>query len=195
MPVATTDKKEKIPVQEDERLLIRRAQKDPEEFRHLFDLYHDAIFNYVLRRTFDVVRAQDITSNTFLKALDNLNKFHWKGVGFSAWLYRIATNEINLSYRNQNKTVPLSEDITKRTKDELTADHALIQAEENMLRNEKFREMHAALAQLDEKYQTVLSLKYFEEKSTKEIAEILGISENTVKTHTRRGLLKLRDIL
>lgn len=158
-------------------------------------MYHDAIFNYVLRRTFDVVRAQDITSNTFLKALDNLNKFHWKGVGFSAWLYRIATNEINLSYRNQNKTVPLSEDITKRTKDELTADHALIQAEENMLRNEKFREMHAALAQLDEKYQTVLSLKYFEEKSTKEIAEILGISENTVKTHTRRGLLKLRDIL
>lgn len=180
---------------EDEKKLVGAAQADPEQFRDLFNLYHDMIFNYVLRRTANAVLSQDITANTFLKALDNLSKFKWKGVSFAAWLYRIATNEINQSYRGQNRTIPLSDAVARKTAEDGSADLALLRAEEEVIRNEKFRRMHRALSQLEVKYQSVLSLKYFENKSTKEIAEILGISENTVKTHTRRGLIKLRDVL
>jgi len=188
-----TDKKS-ISIDE-ERKLVAAAQADPDEFRHLFNHYHDMIFNYILRRTANAVVTQDITANTFLKALDNLQKFRWKGVSFAAWLYRIATNEINLNYRGQHRIVRLSDEVASKTVAEKTADHALLQAEEEVIRNEKFRRMHHALSQLDMKYQSVLSLKYFENKSTKEIAEILDMAENTVKTHTRRGLMKLRNVI
>ncbi len=187
--------KKKSLSQNRERELVRAAQADPGEFHHLFNHYHDMIFNYILRRTLDAFKTQDITSNTFLKALDNLPKFKWKGVSFSAWLYRIATNEINQSYRRQYRTVPLSQEVIGKTQAGGAADDELLWAEEEMARNKKFRRMHLALSQLDIKYQSVLSLKYFEEKSTKEIAEILNLSENTVKTHTRRGLMKLRKVL
>ncbi|KAA3618700.1 MAG: RNA polymerase sigma factor [Calditrichaeota bacterium] len=190
-----SDAQTKKLTKEHERELIRAAQKDPEHFRHLFNYYHDMIFNYVLRRTFDAFKAQDITSNTFLKALDNLHRFQWKGVAFSAWLYRIATNEINQSYRNQHRTIPLSDEVAGKVRSDIPTDQELLRAEENMARDVKYRKMHAALSRLDKKYQSVLSLKYFEGKSTKEIAEILDISINTVKTHTRRGLMKLRDVL
>jgi RNA polymerase sigma-70 factor (ECF subfamily) len=174
---------------------VEAAKQDPKAFQHIFDAYHDTIFNYVLRRTGNVSLSEDLTANTFMKAMDAIGKFRWQGVSLSAWLYRIATNEINLNYRKQRRMVPLTDEMRSGLKDEQRADTRLLAIEENMEKNKAFQSVCAELSKLKIKYQTVLTLRYFEDKSIKEIAEILEMSENTVKTHIRRGLERLRSQL
>lgn len=178
-----------------ERKWIEEAKRSPQAFRKLFDRHYNKIFNYALRRTGNVHLAQDVTANTFLHALEKINSFRWHGLSFSAWLYRIATNEINQAYRKEKRTVPLTPEISRQFTDHTTTDAALLQAEETLEKNAKYKKMHAALSKLDVKYQSVLTLRYYENKSMKEIAEILDLSENTVKTHIRRGLMRLRAVL
>ncbi|MFQ5637834.1 MAG: RNA polymerase sigma factor [bacterium] len=180
---------------EQERLWIQAAQKDASAFEPIFQRYHDRIFNYVLRRTGSVNFAQDITANTFFKALQHLPKFQWQGVSLSSWLFRIATNEINQSYRRQKRTIALTTEIGKTLSDNSKADAALLELEESIEKNERYKRARSALKQLKIKYQAALTLRYFEDKSIKEIAEILELSENTVKTHIRRGLIELRNRL
>jgi RNA polymerase sigma-70 factor (ECF subfamily) len=181
------------PETQQERQLIEMAQQNPDEFQHLFNKYFDPIFNYALRRTCDVHIADDVTATTFLKALNQIKNFKWKGISFSAWLYRIATNEIAQVYRKTKRMTSLTSEVAANLKDERSSDTALLEAEELVARNEKFKQIHAALSRLKIKYQTALTLRYFEDKSIKEIAAILDMSENTVKTHIRRGLKELKE--
>lgn len=188
---ATTLTDEKL----QEREWLERAKSDPAAFEPIFQKYHDAIFNYALRRLQNLTLAEDITANTFLKALDNLHKFHWQGVALSSWLYRIATNEINLHYRKFKRQVPLTLEHTKALVDERQTDAALLQDEDRAILNGRYKKACRLLAGLKLKYQSVLALRYFEDKPIKEIAEILELSENTVKTRIRRGLIELRKEL
>ena len=70
-----------------EKDLIRQAQKDPGAFAELYDHYYPKIFGYVLRRTVHLEAAQDITAETFFKALRKLWQFRWRNISFSSWLY------------------------------------------------------------------------------------------------------------
>ena len=175
--------------------LLKDCQSDPNAFEKIFHKYHDQIFNYAVRRTCNVSLAQDVTANTFLKALNHIGNFKWKGISLSSWLYRIATNEINLHYRKSKRLTPLTFELSKTLIDESKADSVLLEIEEAMIQHEKYKMACDALSKLKLKYQTVLTLRYFEDKSIKEISEILEISENTVKTHIRRGLMQLRKQL
>lgn len=78
----------------DERLLIEAAQRSPARFDDLYDLYFDRIYTYVAWRAASRDETEDIVSEVFHKALANLRRFEWRGAPFSAWLYRIAANEI-----------------------------------------------------------------------------------------------------
>jgi RNA polymerase sigma-70 factor (ECF subfamily) len=178
-----------------ERRLIERAQRNPDEFQHLFNKYFDQIFNYALRRTGDAQLADDVAATTFFKAFDQIKKFKWRGISFSAWLYRIATNEISQLYRKSKRMLPLTSTAVTSIVDDRSSDTALLEAEELVATNDTFKQILRALMKLNMKYQTALTLRYFEEKPIKEIAAILDISENTVKTHIRRGLMQLRELL
>lgn len=178
-----------------ERGWIEDAKKDPNAFEPIFHKYHDAIFNYVLRRVHNLPLAQDLTANTFLKALDHFKNFEWKGIALSSWLYRIATNEIHLHYRKFKRIIPLTDELSSSLKETRTADAALLEDEDSAIRNGKYKRACQLLSNLKLKYQSVLTLRYFEDKPIKEIAEILELSENTVKTQIRRGLIELRKKL
>lgn len=180
---------------EAERTIVELAKQNSAAFEHLFNKFFDKIFNYALRRTGDPHLADDITSSTFMKAFDQIENFKWRGISFSAWLYRIATNEINQLYRKSKRTIALSDDMKKNLADDRFTDTRLLEIEELVAKNEQFRKVHTALSRLKPKYQAALTLRYFENKSIKEIAAILDLSENTVKTHIHRGLSKLRDYL
>src|SRR5688572_29321991 len=80
--------------------LIKLAQADPKKFAPLYDKYYKQIFLFIYRRTDNEDTCADITSQVFLKAVLNLPKYEFKGVPFSAWLYRISSNEINQYFRN-----------------------------------------------------------------------------------------------
>lgn len=90
-----------------EQKLVEAAKTDANAFGELYDFYYSKIFNYILRRTGDFELAQDITTAVFMKALDKIQGFTWRGLPFSAWLYRIASNEIADHFRGKPRTISL----------------------------------------------------------------------------------------
>jgi len=181
----------------EEKLLLEKIKKNPKEFGILFDQYYNKIFGYVLRRTLNYDLANDIVAETFLKAFLKINSFKWKNISISSWLFRIATNEINYYYRKQ-KYSPRSLDLLLdssefdiKNPESLEEERARI--EEELKAHNDFIEVQKKLEQLPVKYQEVIALKYFEEKSIKDISEILSKKEGTVKSLISRGLQKLRD--
>lgn len=90
-----------------ETLLIEQCRTDPAAFGQVFDIWYIPVFGYIMRRTADYDLSKDIAAETFLKAFLKINNFQWRGISLSAWLYRIATNELNQFYRN-NRYKPQS---------------------------------------------------------------------------------------
>ncbi len=180
-----------------EKDLVAQAKHCPEAFGRLYDQNYSAILNYCIRRTGDVELAQDITAETFVKALKNIGRYEWRGGSFSAWLYRIAGNELSSYFRKGvYKTVSLehlreSQGFDPSSQVEL--EEELIAAEEQLARFQEFLSCRQKISQLPTKYQEVITLRFFACKSLKEIAEILGKPEGTTKSLLHRGLKKLRS--
>ena len=163
--------------QEDERLLVEQAKTDPLAFGRLFDTYYERILGYIVNRTADVYVAQELTSNVFYNAMKNLGKFRWRRVPFSAWLYRIATNEVNGHYRRQarSRTIDIDDAPERHLVDpDAGTDNEVIEAQSAVAEKKLFLELHSAISELDSKYQDVIALHYFEAKSLEEIGVILG---------------------
>lgn len=180
---------------EAERRLVEQAKTDPLAFGRLFDAYYDRILNYVLHRTADVYVAQELTSNVFYNAMKSLGKFRWRSLPFGAWLYRIATNEVNGYYRRRarSRTVDIDDAPTDQLADPTAgADRDVITAQQAVAENALFLELHAAVAALDAKYQDVIVLHYFEKKSLEEIRLILGKPIGSLKSRLHRGRKMLR---
>jgi len=180
---------------EEEQKLVEQAKTDQQAFGKLFDLYYTPIVNYVLHRVGDVATAEDLTSVVFFKAWHGLPKFEWRSVPFRAWLYRIASNEVN-SYFRQKKTKPSSlEALFDETGFEfpstidIEADY--MEYEDALQKHKDFQLVHKLVLCLPLKYQEVLVLRYFEKKSLLDIAELTGKKINTVKSLLARGTTKL----
>src|SRR6266498_4974885 len=90
---------------EEEKRLIEAARNDPLAFGQLYDAYYPKISYYLLHRLPRADVAQDITSEVFFKAMTRLHTFSWRdSATFSAWLYKIASNEIKMYYRKKERT-------------------------------------------------------------------------------------------
>ena len=174
---------------EEEKKLVMRAKKEPEAFGLLYDEYYSAIFGYVLKRTVDIDLTKDIVSETFLKALKNIQGFKWKNISFSFWLFRLASNE-TVNFFRKKKTASLTQNINPVSKDNPLEE--TIRAGEELKNHQDFLEISRKIRNLPEKYQEVIVLRFFEEKSLKEISEILNKREGTVKSLLYRGLEQLR---
>ena len=178
-----------------ERELVERAKNDAEAFVELYDQYYSQIFGYALKRTANIEVAQDVTSEVFFKAFKNLRQFHWRGVPFSSWLYRIATNEIaNYFTKSKPWQFSLEEVSNSISFSDPSTGTEFLQAEAELRRHEDFLTLHENISKLQLKYQEVIILRFFEDKQLKEIGEILGKREGTVKSLLHRGLEKLRKL-
>ena len=169
---------------EKERVIIERSRKDPRAFGELYERYFDRIYNYLYRQTDDEELAGDLCSQTFINALNSLPRFEFRGVPFSAWLYKIASNEVNKHYRkNKGKKVFSIEEVRIKElmeSSEVDWDEELIQQLLNFMKD------------LPTDMLMVLELRFFEDKDFKEIAFILDITESGAKMRTYRALDKLR---
>jgi RNA polymerase sigma-70 factor (ECF subfamily) len=179
----------------DETDLLNRIKLRPGHFSELFKLYYKQIFGYIFRRTGNFDDTADIASDTFLKAFRHIHSFRYTGISVKVWLYRIATNEINLYFRHKNKHNSIFELISTEDKnifeDYIAEDKREIESE--LERHEQFLSVLRELKTLPVKYQEVIALRYFEGKDNKEIAEILNINEGTLKSLLSRGIEKLRQ--
>jgi RNA polymerase sigma-70 factor, ECF subfamily len=179
---------------DNERKLINRVKSDPEAFALIYDQNYNAIFAYVFRRLGHYEIARDITAEAFLKAFQKVGLFQWRNVPISAWLFRIATNEINLYFRFSKYKPTFVDDIEGYL--HLPYDPGIETekaAMEKMLQeNEEFLLVQRTLLELDTKYQEVIALRFFEEKSIQEISTILRKKKGTIKSLLSRALVKLR---
>jgi RNA polymerase sigma-70 factor (ECF subfamily) len=170
----------------EEEILIR-SQTDSEAFKSIYTKYFKKIFLFVLHRVGEKQVSADITQQVFLKALMGLSKFQFKGLPFSAWLYRIAINECNDFFRKTKKSrlVVLEETKVEHLFEELTSDNT---------QEELARKLPLILQRLNVDELQVIEFRFFEGKPFKEIAEILGITETYAKVKTYRTLEKMKKL-
>jgi RNA polymerase sigma-70 factor (ECF subfamily) len=167
-----------------EYTILERARKNPKVFGELYEKYFDRIFNYVFRQTDDEDLTSDLCSQTFLSALKNLDRYEFRGVPFSAWLYKIASNEINKHYRKQKRDKVFSiEELRVRE---------LIEQTDTDWDEEIIQRLLNYLKELPTDMLEVLELRFFEDKDFREIAFILDITESGAKMRTYRALDRLR---
>lgn len=169
---------------ETEADLVREAQSNIKAFGKLYDKYYESIFRYVFQRTATKEEAFDITSQVFLKAMTNLNKYEDRGFPFSSWLYRIAKSEVYQYFRNQDKSPVLNVET-----DQLHQLSQEIEEENTVLNNEQLIE---ALASLSDDELPYVEMKYLEKRSFREIGEIMGVTENNAKVKTHRIIGRMR---
>lgn len=176
--------------------LIDHARTDPEAFGELYELHYSAIRNYIYRRTLNGATADDLTSNTFFKALRALPKYEARAP-FRVWLYKIATNEIRAHRRSAwfRRIIGIEQagvDAIDRVYFSAPDAHSRIENQERM---KHYAALHAALIKVGEPYQTALMLRYFEELKYDEIAGVLGKPSGTIKSLVRRGIKKLARLM
>ena len=172
---------------EQEQALVEKARREPAAFRGLYRHYFPRVYAYVSYRVGRAQDAEDLVADTFLRAVERLGEFQWRGEGsFAAWLFRIAHNRASDFYRRGHgaeESVPLDELPELETNDLLPADAAL--------QKEKFAYLRCLLSTLSPRRQEVITLKFFGGLRNREIAALLGLDERTVASHLCRGLRDL----
>ncbi len=156
--------------------LIEEAKLDSSAFIPLYEMNLPQIYRYVYYRTRNKQETEDIVSQTFLQALEKLSGYKHKGIPFSHWLYRIANNIIyhhNLRKEKERK---------------------LIQSwpREEIITPSETTDILAILSTLPDTQQKVLTLRYVQDLSIREVAQILGRSEGAIKQICFRALKMIR---
>lgn len=171
-----------------ENEIVARSKGDPRAFAELYEKYFDRIYYYLLRQTDDEETAGDLCSQTFVNALNHLSRYEFRGLPFSAWLYKIASNEVNKFYRKKKgKKVFSIEEVKVRELVERNNTDGLQDCDEEIIQR-----LLTYLRDLPTEMLHVLQLRFFEDKDFKEIAFILDMTESGAKMRTYRALDKLR---
>ena len=167
-----------------ERDLVLAAQRDRAAFAPLYERYVDQIFAYAYSLTRNRELAEDVTAATFAKAMEELPRFEWRGVPYSAWLYRVAANLVARDRRRPG-WIELSPHL--RDDEELP--------EEAAARRDRDDHIRAAVADLPADQRQAVMLRFGGDLRNKEIAEIMERSEGAVKLLTFRAMTTLRKRL
>lgn len=172
---------------EQELKIIEKAKRQPEAFGVLYEKYYKSIFVFVLKRVDSKDTAGDITAQVFLKALDNLEKYQFRGVPFSAWLFRIASNQVSEFYRKTEKkrTVTLENEYISNIMDE---------ADNTDIKGDGMELLVNLINQLREEEVQLIEMRFFEQLSIKDVGFILNLSESNIKVKTHRILKKLKKL-
>ena len=174
-------------VQDEENLVQRAKQRDEAAFAQLYEEYFDKIYRYVTIRIGDKMEAEDITQQVFLNAIKAISSFKWRGVPFSAWLFRIAHNQVvdYLRKRKKRVSVPLEESLIAGDSDP----QGIFERKLNIER------LISATKKLTLAQQEVISLRFAGEMSVAEVAKVMGRSEGAVKALQHSAVVALRKVL
>lgn len=169
------------------RKLVRVAARgDRTAAGALFDHFHPKVYRFALVKLAHPADAQDVASETFAVVLRELHKFRWKGAGFEAWIFRIASNLVVDHFRRGGKEEPLH-DVIALAEDVDPAD-----PEARALRREQSRFLMDRLQELPEDQKEVLSLRFVADLSTAETAALMGRNENAIRQLQFRALKNMR---
>ncbi len=170
---------------QDEESTARGLQnRDPETWAEVYEKYFPRVYRYIALRVSDKTEAEDLTGQVFLKALESVSSFKWRGVPASAWLFRIAHNCV-IDYWRTSKAkynLPLDESLVGNDADPVS------EAE----RNVDISQVVQAVGQLTQAQRDVIELRFAGGLSTAEVAKVLGKSQGAVKVLQHSALIALR---
>lgn len=163
--------------------LVARAKKgDTEAFQALIDESKEKLYKMAFVYMKNEEDALEVFQETVLVALKSISSLK-NNRYFSTWLTRILINQAIDAIRKKKKVVPMSHEVLEN----------FTESEKNQL--DEQMDLLEALKELEEKYKTVLLLRFYEDYTVKEIASFLNCPEGTVKTNIRRGLENLKKKL
>lgn len=169
------------------REVKRAGRGDREAAAVLFDAYHPRLYRYALVRLASPADAEDVASETFARVLGKLDSFRWKGAGFEAWLFRIASNLIVDKHRSMARE--------SRTDDPMEEQETAMERlpEDRALHLETSRELDALLLRLPEEQREVLLLRFAAGLDTHETATVMKKNVNAVRQLQFRALQNIRN--
>ena len=172
---------------EDEIRLIQRAKEgDRAAFAEIFARHRLSIFRYTLSLVGDVTVAEDVTGEVFVRLVEKIGRFTYRGRPLLAWLFAIARNLVQDHYRKQKNTVETSWEeclAVSSSNPEKTVECLLTQ-----------EQLAAAIVQLTEDQRQVILLRFIDGLDIKSVARTLGKPESAIKSLQYRGLAALRRI-
>lgn len=171
---------------ERERHLVKKAKESLDAFGELYDFYLPKIYAYIYNRVANKELAEDLTANTFIQAMDKLYQYNDRGYRLGAWLYRIAHNTV-CDYFRANKTQIISYEDAMKAIGELASEESF-----DLEKEEHKKMVLDVLKQLPEDYQQILTLKFFEEMTNEEMAEIMNLKKETLAVKLHRSLQSFR---
>jgi RNA polymerase sigma-70 factor, ECF subfamily len=176
---------DEAPTAAEVRRLVERAQKgDREALEELYLMHFDRIYSYLQMTVGNRHDAEDLTNQTFVKMLESIERFQWRKVPISAWLFRIAHNLAMDHFRAHRRWQPEEEPPEPE-------DSAELSAEEEALHSIGRQSMLAMIEGLSEDQQQVLTLKFVFNFPNGDVATILGKTEGAVKSLQHRALASL----
>ena len=168
-----------------EKQLVLHSQQNPEAFRELYRHYFPRVYAYVAYRVRREQDAEDVVADVFMQVVKNLHRFEYRGEGaFTAWLFRIAINQVNQFYRHNDEPLAL-DDVPEIQAHQLAPDQAV-------LRKEQFLQLSQLIATLPPRRREIVTLKFYGGLRNREIARVLKLDERTIASHLSWALNDLR---
>lgn len=166
--------------------LIVQARTSYNAFALLYRRHYDAVFKYCVHRLFDRHLAEDITSQVFLKVVENFQNFDGSERQFRNWLYKITTNLVNQHLRKSARQKTAMKIFQEQSNyRDCTFENGAV----------KLAVLKQTVLTLKPRYQTIIALRFFENLKLTEIAEVLDSSPGTIRSQLARALSKLRKKL
>jgi RNA polymerase sigma-70 factor (ECF subfamily) len=187
--------KEGLPHPTDDELIARACNGEAEAFGVLVTRYEGRLFNFLVRYVGHREAARDLCQEAFLKAFKGLPGFR-VGAPFKPWLYRVAVNTANSHLRRGSRR-EVGVDALPEHERPFQASTAQVPPEVDMqaLANQDAAAVQRALSLLPENYREAVVLKYVEDFSYEEMAEVLGTKVSALKMRVQRGLQRLRELM
>ncbi len=171
-------------MQDEESLVQRIKKRDQDAFAEIYERYFDRIYRYIFLRVGNTQEAEDMAQQVFLKALEGIGSFKWKNIPLSAWLFRIAHNQVVDFLRKKPKKAQVP----------IEPHHLRSGDDPHLIAEQRFEteQLISALRELTEAQREVLSLRFSSELSIAEVAKVMGKSEGAVKALQHSAIVALR---
>jgi len=171
------------------RLVERVQQGDAEAFGELYDRYVTVVYRYVLHRVADRALAEDVTSETFVRALRRIDSLSFQGRDVGAWLVTIARNIVLDHVKSSRYRLEVT------TADMLDADRATAGPEDAVVAHLTNTQLLACVQQLGSEQQECIVLRFLHGLSVAETAAVMGKKEGAIKALQHRAVRRLAALL
>ncbi|KKQ35505.1 MAG: RNA polymerase, sigma-24 subunit, ECF subfamily [candidate division WS6 bacterium GW2011_GWA2_37_6] len=180
---------------QEEILLVQSAKSDLSAFAKIYDLYFPKLYGYVVYLVGNHADAEDIVSETFERAMINLQKYEYRGFTFGAWLFKIARNLV-FDRSKAKETLSLSLDNFENTAINDFGTGQSLHSVENQVNDQIVAEkLKLMINNLKAEQREVVVLRYIDGYSISETAIITGRTEDSIKSACKRALIKLKEQL